>query len=208
MKKLKTSFLRLLAVSVVLLPACGRIQTASRDGYRALLVFGGNEKYSIAVRGEKRRVEGDFDGSKLIKVLRPELGKIWQWRPSTRKLLEQNWSAHEELVPGYPLEPHFDPQAYADRFGAQVKQIADGIHGLHPCDRYLFTLPSKDRVVVWAARDFERLVVKIEQDKREGDEFQPFQVVELLDIRTGANEDLFEKPKSYQSVGSYQELGK
>src|SRR5262249_15978485 len=64
--------------------ACGGIRTISRDGYRAQIVFGGRERYAVALRGEKRRVEGDFDGSKLVKIMRPDLGKTWQFRPSTK----------------------------------------------------------------------------------------------------------------------------
>jgi len=188
--------------------ACGGIRTVSRDGYRAQLVFGGKEKYAIAVRGEKRRVEGDFDGSKLVKIMRPDLGKTWQFRPSTRKLFEEAWQLTDEIVPGYPLEPRFDPQAYAERFRASLKRIDDGIHGIHPCERYRFALPSGDFVTVWAARDLERLPVKVEHEKKKDDEFAPFKVVELLDVRIGADPDLFEKPKGYTLVKSYQELGK
>src|SRR5262245_43099708 len=77
--------------------ACGGIRTISGDGYRAQIVFGGRERYAIALRGEKRRVEGDFDGSKLVKIMRPDLGKTWQFRPSTKKLLEQPWQPTDEI---------------------------------------------------------------------------------------------------------------
>ena len=195
-------------VAIALAVGCGGIQTVSRDGYRALLVFGPEEKYSIAVRGEKRRVEGDFDGSKLVKILRPDLKKVWQFRPSTKRILEQDWEPTDEIVPGYPLEPRFDPAAYADRFHAAVKRIDDGIHGIHPCERYLLTLPSGDRVTVWVARDLERLPVKIEHEKKKEDESQAFRTVQLLDVRIGADPDLFEKPKGYTPVRSYSELAK
>jgi hypothetical protein len=188
--------------------ACGGIPTVSRDGYRAIVVFGAAKRYSIAVRGELRRVEGDIGGSRLVKILRPDLGKAWQFRPSTRKVLEEKWEPADEIVPGYPLDPRFDQHAYADRFGAQVKQIGDGVHGVHPCDRYAFTLPSGDEVFVWAARDLERLPVKLEHMRRKDGELQPVRVVELLDVRAGADRDLFEKPKSYATVGSVQELSK
>src|SRR5262245_39701866 len=59
---------------------CGGIKTVSRDGYRALAAFSTGQRYQIAVRGEKRRVEGSFDGSPLVKILRPDLAKIWQYR--------------------------------------------------------------------------------------------------------------------------------
>jgi len=187
--------------------SCGAPKTVSRDGYRALLVFGPNEKYSIAVRGEKRRVEGTFEGSTLVKIMRPDLGKIWQFRPSRRKLLEQKWEPTDEIVPGYPLEPHFDVEAYAHRFGATWKQIGDGVHGIHPCDRYELSLPSGDRVFVWAARDLERLPVRIEHEKKDKDnEYQPFSDTQLLDIRIGADPELFEKPKGFAAVSSYSEL--
>jgi hypothetical protein len=188
--------------------ACGPIKTVSRDGYRALLVFGPQEKFSLAVRGEKRRVEGLIGGSMLVKIMRPDLAKIWQFRPATRKLFEEKWEPTDEIVPGYPLEPRFDQHAYADRFHAAVKQIGDGIHGIHPCDRYLLTLPSGDRVTVWAARDLERLPVKVEQEKKTEEGFQLVRTIELLDVRVGASEELFEKPKGYGTVGSPQELGK
>ena len=188
--------------------ACGGIPTVSRDGYRAVVLFGPAERYSIAVAGELRRVEGEIGGSRLVKILRPDLGKVWQFRPSTRKLLEEKWEPSDEIVPGYPLEPHFDQHAFADRFRAQVKQIGDGVHGGHPCDRYALTLPSGDEVFVWAARDLERLPVKLEQMRRKDGELAPIRIVELLDVRAGADKDLFEKPKGYTTVSSYQELSK
>jgi hypothetical protein len=198
----------LLAAAALSASACGGIKTVSKDGYRALLVFSSGERYQIAVRGEKRRVEGQFDGSTLVKILRPDLGKIWQYRPSTRRILEESWS-QDELVPGYPLEPRFDPGAYAQRFTGEVKQIGDGVHGIHPCDRYQMTLPSGDRVTVWAARDLERLPVRVEHEKKDSSNlFQTVSDTQLLDVRIGAGASLFEKPKGYTSVKSYAELGK
>jgi len=195
-------------VALGLTLACGGVRTVSRDGYRAQLVFGGKEKYAIAVRGEKKRVEGDFDGSQLVKIVRPDLKKVWQFRPSTRKLLEEPWQPTDEIVPGYPLDPAFDPQAYASRFRATVQRIDDAVAGIHPCERYLFALPSGDRVTVWVARDLERLPVKVEHEKKKDEDLAPFKVVELLDIRIGADPDLFEKPKGYTVVKSYSDLGK
>jgi len=189
--------------------ACGGIKTVSRDGYRALVVFSSGERYQIAVAGEKRRVEGQFDGSTLVKVLRPDLGKAWQYRPSTRRILEEPWSQGDEIVPGYPLEPHFDPAAYAQRFSGEIKQIGDGVHGIHPCDRYQMTLPSGDRVTISAARDFERLPVRVEHEKRDSSSlFQLVSDTQLLDVRIGADRDLFEKPKGYKPVKSYSELSR
>ena len=208
MRKPAGQEIALCALAVGLAIACGGVRTVSRDGYRALLSFGPNEKYRIAVRGEKRRVEGDFDGSQLVKILRPDRGSVWQFRPSTRKILEEKWGPTDEIMPGYPLEPGFDPEAYAQRFGAQVKKISDGIHGLHPCDRYQLAFPSGDRAIVWVARDLQGLPVKVEHEKKKDDEYQPFKTVELLDVRVGADEELFEKPKGYTPVRSYQELGK
>lgn len=189
--------------------SCGGIQTVSRDGYRALLLFSSGERYQIAVRGERRRVEGIFDGSTLVKILRPDLGKIWQYRPSTRKIFEESWSQSDELVPGFPLEPHFDPAAYAQRFGGAIRQIGDGVHGIHPCDRYMIGLPSGDRVTIWAARDFESLPVRLEHERKGSDGlFHSISDTQLLDVRIGAAEKLFEKPKGYKPVSSCAELGK
>lgn len=189
--------------------SCGGIKTVSRNGYRALLVFSSGERYPIAVAGEKRRVEGDFDGSKLVKISRPDLAKVWQYRPSTRRLLEEAWSPSDELVPGYPLEPRFDPTAYAQRFGGEIRQIGDGVHGIHPCDRYLLSLPSGDRVTIWAARDLERLPVRVEHEKRDAtNQWQLVTDTQLLDVRIGADADHFEKPKGYTAVKSYSELAK
>jgi len=102
---------------------------------------------------------------------------------------------------------HLDPQAYADRFGAQIERIGDDTHGLHPCSRWRMTLPSGDTVTIWAARDLESLVVKIEHvEKDENDESQPFTTTELLDVRVGADPDLFEKPKGFTEVKSYGDL--
>ncbi len=58
------------------------------------------------------------------------------------------------------------------------------------------------------ARDLERLPVKVEHEKKKDEELAPFKVVELLDVRIGADPDLFEKPKGYALVKSYSDLGK
>lgn len=195
--------------ALALLVACGGPKTISRDGYRALLVFSPEDRFTIAVRAEKRRVEGTFDGSSLVKIARPDLGLAWQFRPSTKKIYETPWAPTDEIVPGYPLEPGFDPQAYADRFGAAIERIDDATHGLHPSERWVMTLPSGDRATIWVAKDLDRLVVRVEHaQKGEGDESQPFTDTQLLDVRAGAPEKLFEKPEGYTAVSSYEELGK
>ncbi len=187
----------------------GGPRTVSRSGYRAILAFSPKEHYEVAVRGEKQRVSGSFDGSELIKILRPDLGKVWQFRPSTHKLIESAWSPTEELVPGYPLEPHFDPVGYAERFGGKIRRIDDAAHGMHPCERFELAMPSGDRAIVWVARDLERLAVRIEHLKRDpNDEFQPVTDTQLLDMRLGAPSKLFEKPEGFAAVKTYEELGK
>lgn len=200
-----------LAVLALLLASCcgGGLKTIAKDGYTAILAYSSQEKYSVAVRGEWRRIEGEADGSPLVKVARPDLKTVWQYRPKTKRLFASAWAPTDEIVPGYPLDPRFDPRAYADRFGAQIERIGDDTHGLHPCDRWRMTLPSGDVVTIWAARDLENLVVKIEHAKKDvNDESQPFTTTELLDVRVGADPDLFEKPKGYAEVKSYQELQK
>jgi hypothetical protein len=188
--------------------ACGGgLKTIGKDGYRAILSFSKEERFQVAVRGEWKRVEATVDGAPLVKVMRPDLKKIWQIRPATKKVMETPWTATDEIVPGYPLEPRFDPHAYADRFGGQIRRISDEAHGLHPCDRWEMDLPSGDAVTIWVARDLEGLVVKIEHSKKDrNDEYQPFTATELLDVRAGADPDLFEKPKGYAEVKSYEEL--
>lgn len=196
------------AASLLFAVACGGgLKTIAKDGYRAILSFSKEERFPVAVRGEFRRVEATANGAPLIKIMRPDLRKTWQIRPSSKKLMESEWSPTDEIVPGYPLDPNFDPQAYADRFGGTIRRIGDEIHGLHPCDRWQMTLPSGDAVTIWVARDLERLVVKIEHAKKDrGDEYQPFTTTELLDVRVGADPELFEKPKGDTEVRSYEEL--
>ena len=95
------------------------MKTVVKDGYRAILSFSKDERFQVAVRGEWRRVEAAVDGAPLVKIMRPDLKKVWQIRPSTKKLMETTWNPTDEIVPGYPLEPRFDPHAYADRFGGK-----------------------------------------------------------------------------------------
>jgi hypothetical protein len=208
---MKRSFALLLLA--VLASSCGEMgpRTPSRDGYRAILAFSKEDRYEVFVRGEKRRVEGVIDGGKLVKIARPDLGRVWQFRPETKKLFETAWGPQDEIVPGYPLDPKFDPVAYADRFGAagSVKKIGDAAHGLHPCDRYRMTLPSGDAVTLYVARDLEGLVVRVEHEKKDSkDETQPFAATELLDVRPGVKEGLFEKPSGFTTVASYDALTK
>lgn len=202
----------LAAAALLTAGGCGEFgggpQTVSRSGYRAVLAFSPSERYEVAVLREMQRVSGSFDGSELVKVLRPDLGKVWQYRPATKKLIESAWSPAEELVPGYPLEPHFDPEAYADRFRARVKRIDDAAHGMHPCERYELTMPSADRAIVWVARDLERLVVRIEHAKKDpNDEYQGVTDTQLENVRLGAPPRLFEKPEGFTLVKTYEELG-
>jgi len=190
---------------------CEEPSVPSKVGYRAILSFSKEDRYDLYVKGEKRRVEGVIDGSTLVKIARPDLKVVWQFRPSTKKVLETAWGPQDEIVPGYPLDPRFDSVAYADRFGAanSIRQVGDGIQGLHPCDRWLMELPSGDRVILFVARDLERLVVRIEHEKRDDkDEMQPFTVTELFDVRPGVRDSVFEKPKGYAAVSSYEALSK
>ena len=201
------------AAALLYAAACGEFGegplTVSRSGYRAALVFSPSERFEVAVRGEKQRVSGTFGGSELVKILRPDLGKIWQFRPSTRRLVESAWTPTEELVPGYPLEPHFDPAGYAERFGGTIRRIDDAAHGMHPCERFEMTMPSGDRAVIWVARDLERLAVRIEHERKgANDEYQPVSDTQLLDLRLGASSALFDKPGGYRTVKTDEELGK
>jgi hypothetical protein len=196
-----------LLAAIVVLRCGGGLKTVSRDGYRAALSFSKDERFEVAVRGESRRVEAQVEGAPLVKIMRPDLKTVWQLRPSTKRVLTTPWSPTDEIVPGYPLEPKFDPAAYADRFGGTIRRIGDDAHGLHPCDRWRMTLPSGDIVTLWVARDLEGLVVKIEHAKKDqSDEYQPFTTTELLDVRVGADPKLFELPKGYTPVQSYPEL--
>ena len=205
---LTTALLVAALTSALLTVACGGgLKTISKDGYQAVLSFSKEERFAVAVRGESKRVEAAVAGAPIVKVIRPDLGKVWQYRPTSKRLLETAWSATEEIVPGYPLEPKFDPQAYADRFSGKIRRIGDAAHGLHPCERWEMSLPSGDAVVIWVARDLERLAVKVEHLKKDqSDEYQPFTTTELLDVRIGASPKLFEKPDGYAAVKDYAEL--
>ena len=197
----------LLVAIAVLFCSCGGIRTVSKDGYRGTLIFSPTEKYEIAVRGELRRVEGTIDGGPLVKILRPDSKKVWQFRPSSKRILEEPWSQGDEIVPGFPLDPHFDSRAYADRYHGEILKIADGAQAGHPCDRYQMDLSNGDRVTIWAARDLERLPIRLVHAKKTGeDEYQPVSDVQLVNVRPGADADLFEKPKGYAPVKSYEEL--
>lgn len=197
--------------------ACGGIPRISKDGYRAVVLFsprvkfeiaGSTVKYEIAVRGQWRRVQGDFDGAPLVKIHRPDLKKTWQFRPGSKRLFEQAWTPTDEIIPpGYPLEPHFDPQAYAARFDGQIRKFPDAALAGHPCDRYQMDVPSGERVTIWVARDYESLPIRIERRRiHSGEEDAPKSDFRLTDIRVGADKELFEKPKGYTTVASYEEL--
>lgn len=207
----RSASLSVLAIAALasLFLACGGIPRVSKEGYRAVVLFSPTEKYEIAVRGEWRRVQGDVDGAPLVKIHRPDLKKTWQFRPGSKRLLEQAWAPTDEIIPGYPLEPHFDWQAYAGRFRGQIRRIADAALAGHPCDRYQMDVPSGDRVTIWVARDYEGLPIRIERRRKhsEGEE-APRSDIRLTDIRVGADAELFEKPKSYTAVASYEELKK
>ena len=71
------------------------------------------------------------------------------------------------------------------------------------------TLPSGDVATIWVARDLGRLVVRIQHSKKDsGDEYQAVTDAQLLDVQVGAPEKLFEPPKDYQKVDSYEKLSK
>jgi hypothetical protein len=189
--------------------ACGGPKTVARDGYRGVLAYSAEDRFQTAVRGESVRVAGNVDGSEIVRIVRPDLRKTWQFRPSTKRILESPWGPSDEAVPGYPLQPGFDSAAYADRFNATIRRIDDGTHGLHPCERWQMTLPSGDAATIWVARDLDRLVVRIQHSKKDaGDEYQAITDTQLLDIQVGASEKLFEPPKGYEKVDSYERLAK
>ncbi len=197
----------LLFFSALLFSSCGGLRIISKDGYRASLVYSTGERYQIAIRGEWGRVEGTVDGAPLVRVLRPDLKKTWQFRPSSRRILEETWGPTDEIVPGYPLEPRFDSQAYAGRFHGELLKIADAALAGHPCDRYQMDLPSGDRVIIWCARDFEGLPLRIEHQRKKAEEvYEPALDVRLVDVKVGADPDLFQKPNGYIPVASYEEL--
>jgi hypothetical protein len=198
------------AAAAILTPiACGGPKTVARDGYRAVLVYSKEDRFRVAVRGESVRISGTIDGSEIVKIVRPDLGKVWQFRPSTKKIFESRWEPTDEAVPGYPLQPRFDVAAYADRFSAGVERIDDATHGLHPCERWRLSFPSGDHAVAWVARDLDRLVVRIEHLKRDSnDEYQPFTDAQLLDVQVGASPKLLEEPRGYRKVSSYEELSR
>lgn len=189
--------------------ACGGPRTVARDGYRAILDYSKEDRFRIAVRGERVQVSGTADGSEIVRIVRPDLHKSWQFRPSTRRNFESAWGPTDEAVPGYPLQPGFDSAAYADRFGGTIRQIDDDTHGLHPCERWQMTLPSGDMATIWVAKDLDRLVVRIQHSKKDaGDEYQAVTDAQLLDVKVGAPEKLFEPPKGYEKVDSYEKLSK
>jgi hypothetical protein len=71
------------------------------------------------------------------------------------------------------------------------------------------SLPSGDRVTISAARDLERLPVRVEHEKKDAmNQWQLVSDTQLLDVRIGADTDLFEKPKGYTPVKSYSEMAK
>ncbi len=204
---LRGGLLAAVAVAVVAALACGGPRTVARDGYRGILDYSKEDRFRIAVRGERVRVAGVVDGSEIVRIVRPDLGKSWQFRPSTKRIFESAWAATDEAVPGYPLSPGFDSAAYADRFGGEIRRIDDGTHGLHPCERWQMTLPSGDVATIWVARDLDRLVVRIQHAKKDaGDEYQAVTDAQLLDVQVGASEKLFEPPKEYEKVSSYEAL--
>ena len=64
-------------------------------------------------------------------------------------------------------------------------------------------------MTVWAARDLERLPVRVEHERKGSDGlFQAVSDTQLLDVRIGADESLLEKPNGYKPVKSYSELAK
>ena len=198
-----------LAAAVIAASACGGPRTVAHDGYRGILVYAKDTRFGISVRGERVRVTGTVDGSEIVRIVRPDLHKSWQFRPSTRRIFESAWGLTDEAVPGYPLQPGFDSAAYADRFSGKIRRIDDGTHGLHPCERWEMTLSSGDLVTIWVARDLDRLAVRIEHSKRgPGGEPQPFTDTQLLDVQVGAAEKLFEPPKGYEKVDAYEKLSK
>ena len=197
------------SIAVLAALGCGGPKTVARDGYRSRLVYSTEDQFHIAVHGESARISGNVDGSEIVKIVRPDLQKVWQFRPSTKKIYESRWEATDEAVPGYPLRPAFDVEAYADRFGAAVTRLDDATHGLHPCERWRLALPSGDVATIWVARDLDRLVVRIQHEKKDkGDEYQPFTDTQLLDVKVGAPPGLFEPPKGFSPVKSYEDLTK
>ena len=57
--------------------------------------------------GPGREGPGHGNGGRLRdrKIVRPDLKKAWQFRPSTRRTFESAWAPTDEAIPGYPRRP-------------------------------------------------------------------------------------------------------
>ncbi len=199
------------AASCVLAPAllaagCSR-QTVASDGYRGRLVRGVADSTDVAARGEMTRLTRlGGTGEIWITIRRPDLGKMWNYRPLGRyanKVIESKLRApsFESYWDEIPPTPAFDVEKYAEMFHGSARFRDHLFFAEHPCDVYDVTFFKGGVDRIWLATDLGRLPVRVQRGILvEGDtpnaqlELRPRVDLQLAQIEAGAPRSLFELP--------------
>jgi hypothetical protein len=184
--------------------ACGR-RSVSSEGYRAELVRAVGDHAEIAGRGTKTRIARIAEGDFWITIRRPDLGKMWNYRLHGRHALK---AIESRLRPGgyadfweeNPPRVGFDLEKYAEEFKGSARFRDHLFFDEHPCDVFEVTYFDGRVERIWLATDLSRLPIRIQRGRQlpsltSGEpEFRAETDVQLLRIRPGAPEDLFELP--------------
>jgi len=201
--------LRGFAAALLLTAGCTPPPRASVDGYRAKVttIVGGvaGTPFEIAVRGDDRRRQPTPAGGVLI--LKGKEQKAWVLDPAAKTFVAVPYpQATDEMLPGFPLAPHFDDRAEAERRGVtEYRRESDELFAGVVCALWEFwdrkddaTSPS---TTFWVASSLENLAIRMDRETPKGDGTKSVTSVRLTDIRLGADPELFEIPKGYAAAG-------
>ncbi len=193
---------------VLLLAACTPPPLASVDGYRAKVttVVDGvaGTPFEIAVRGDDRRRQPAAAGPVLI--LRGKEQKAYVLDPAAKTFAEVSYAqATDELLPGFPLAPHFDDRAEAERRGVtEYRRESDEIFAGVVCALWEFwdrkDDPTSPSTTFWVASSLENLAIRMDRETPKGDGTKSKMSVRLTEIRLGADPKLFEIPKGWATA--------
>jgi hypothetical protein len=179
----------------------GGPRRASTHGYRARVTFKTDgletDSYEIAVRGALRR-KGLGDGEAL--VVDEAARKAWRLAPGGTTATPLEFSAAEKELPaGIPLAPGFDEKAEAARRGITLyHREGDEVFAGHACAIWRFdddpSALNSPMTTYWVAPDLDGLVVRWEREiPSPGGTGTKF-VINLTDVRVGAQPRLFAPP--------------
>lgn len=180
----------------------------STNGYRAVMTIRGpqgSQSFEIAVRGgDLRRALGSGETARYL--VRSGAGPVLEVDPVAKTFVEVGAERLLSGIGDYPLAPGFTDAAEAARRGVtDYHRESDTVFAGHACQLWRFDdVPGADlspTTTYWIAPSLENLVVRRDKSSRGPDGTEVSSVMELTNVRTGADPELFVPPRGYGKLG-------